>query len=97
MEIKDIKKFVVLGAGTLGLRVGLQAAISGFNTVIYDIKEEAFEAARRNHEGILKMLIRHERLTQIYFNQLASNNATACTSLSTIASRNRPYYGCQYF
>ena len=64
MEIKDIKKFVVLGAGTLGLRVGLQAAISGFDTVIYDIKEEAFEAARRNHEGILKMLIRHERLTE---------------------------------
>jgi 3-hydroxybutyryl-CoA dehydrogenase len=39
MEIKltDIKNVLILGSGTLGLRIGLQSGISGFNTTIYDI------------------------------------------------------------
>lgn len=63
MKIEDIKKVLVLGAGTLGLRVGLQSAISGFQTTIYDISEEALTKAKGTHEGILKMLLRHEKLT----------------------------------
>ena len=64
MEVKDIKKVLVLGAGTLGLRVGLQAAISGFETTIYDISEKALEAAIQTHQGILKMLMKHGKLTE---------------------------------
>jgi 3-hydroxybutyryl-CoA dehydrogenase len=63
LEIKDIKKVLVLGAGTLGLRVGLQCAVSGFDTTIYDISEEALQKAKGTHEGILKMLLRHDKLT----------------------------------
>lgn len=64
LEIKDIQKVLVLGAGTLGLRVGLQCAISGFETTIYDISEEALTKAKGTHEGIIKMLLRHEKLTE---------------------------------
>lgn len=64
LELKDINKVLILGAGTLGLRVGLQSAISGFETTIYDIDEKAFETAIKTHYGILKMLIRHEKLTE---------------------------------
>ena len=58
LEIKDIKKVLILGAGTLGLRVGLQSAISGFNTTIYDIDERAFEAAKKVHAKILYGLVK---------------------------------------
>lgn len=64
LELKDINKVLILGAGTLGLRVGLQSAISGFETTIYDINESAFDAAIKIQDGILKMLIRHEKLTE---------------------------------
>jgi 3-hydroxybutyryl-CoA dehydrogenase len=56
MTISDIRKFLVLGSGTLGMRVGLQAAISGFDTVIYDINEKAFASASKVQASILKYL-----------------------------------------
>lgn len=63
LTLKDINKVLILGAGTLGLRVGLQSAISGFETTIYDINEKAFEAAIKTHGVILKSLIKHGKLT----------------------------------
>jgi 3-hydroxybutyryl-CoA dehydrogenase len=52
----DIRKFLVLGSGTLGLRVGLRAALSGFDTVIYDIDEKAFQKAMKFQDQILGQL-----------------------------------------
>lgn len=59
MELKltDIKKVLILGSGTLGLRIGLQAALSGFETTIYDIHEETFVNAKKIQSSILKNLI----------------------------------------
>lgn len=64
MKLEDINKVLILGAGTLGLRVGLQSAISGFETTIYDISERALDTAIQTQAGILKMLIRHGKLTE---------------------------------
>uniref|UniRef100_UPI004047FF7A 3-hydroxyacyl-CoA dehydrogenase n=1 Tax=Roseivirga sp. TaxID=1964215 RepID=UPI004047FF7A len=64
MKLEDINKVLILGAGTLGLRVGLQSAISGFETTIYDISEKALDTAIQTQAGILKMLIRHGKLTE---------------------------------
>ncbi|MFT6971328.1 MAG: 3-hydroxybutyryl-CoA dehydrogenase [Roseivirga sp.] len=64
LKIEDIKKVLVLGAGTLGLRVGLQFAISGFVTTIYDISEKALDDAVKTQEGILKMLVRQGKLNE---------------------------------
>ena len=63
LQLKDIKKFLVLGSGTLGLRVGLQAAISGYETTIFDINEKAFESAIQIHEQILGRLVKMEKLS----------------------------------
>jgi len=64
MTIQDIRRFLVLGSGTLGLRVGLQAALSGFETVLYDHQSEAFSRAQKTQQSILKHLIRNGRLSQ---------------------------------
>lgn len=59
MELKltDIKNVLILGSGTLGLRIGLQAAISGFNSTLYDINESTFEPARKIQNTILENLV----------------------------------------
>lgn len=64
LQLKDIKKFLVLGAGTLGYRVGLQAALSGFGTVIYDISEESFPKAQKFQGRIIKDLLNRGVYTQ---------------------------------
>ncbi|MEM7104073.1 MAG: 3-hydroxyacyl-CoA dehydrogenase [Bacteroidota bacterium] len=60
LQLKDIKKVLILGAGTLGSRVGLQAAVSGYDVAIYDISEKAFERARKTHDYLLGRLLKNE-------------------------------------
>jgi len=38
-----IKKIVVVGAGTMGRQIGFQCAVSGFQTVMYDVQQEALD------------------------------------------------------
>ena len=51
-----INKVCILGAGTLGSRIALQSAISGFEVRVYDIKESAFEASRKMMAKVLKQI-----------------------------------------
>ena len=57
LTINDIRKVLILGSGTMGLRIGLQSALGGFDTTIYDIHEKAFISARKIQESILKNLV----------------------------------------
>lgn len=58
LQLKDINKFLVLGAGTMGYRIGLQAALSGFNTTIYDINPDSFPKAEKFQSRIIKDLLK---------------------------------------
>jgi 3-hydroxybutyryl-CoA dehydrogenase len=64
IPFEDIKTFLVLGCGTLGLRVGLQAAISGYHVVQYDIAESSFAYAQKTQGKILDKLVKTGKLTQ---------------------------------
>ncbi len=64
LNIEQIKQVLILGCGTLGSRIGLQAAISGYEVVMYDVAEKAFEPAMATHGSILQMLVRKEQLTE---------------------------------
>lgn len=64
MKAADIEKILILGSGTLGLRVGLQAAISGYEVIIYDLKEEIFEKAIDTHNQLLKSQVKKEKLRE---------------------------------
>lgn len=52
----NIHHITILGAGTLGSRVGLQAAISGFEVMIYDIKQEALDNSLKTIKKIIYQL-----------------------------------------
>lgn len=64
LSLQDIRQVLIIGSGTLGSRIGLQCAISGFETTIYDIHEKAFTQARQTHAYILKDLLKREVVTE---------------------------------
>ncbi len=72
VKLNDIKNFLVLGSGTLGLRVALQAAISGFNTTVYDISDEALTSGKNIQIKILKSLIKSGHIPEARFDEIMS-------------------------
>jgi 3-hydroxybutyryl-CoA dehydrogenase len=52
----NIQKVCILGAGTLGSRVALQAAISGYTVSVYDIHEKALDFGFQTMKKILAQL-----------------------------------------
>lgn len=64
MKLEEIHKFLILGSGTLGLRVGLQAAISGFDVCIYDLNDEILTSSKVIQSKLLKSLAREGKIQQ---------------------------------
>ncbi|WP_439475683.1 3-hydroxyacyl-CoA dehydrogenase [Algoriphagus formosus] len=70
-----IQKVCILGAGTLGSRVALQAAISGYTVSVYDIHEKALDFGFQTMKKILSQLekgkllkeAQEKILSRIYF------------------------------
>ena len=63
-ELKDIKNILILGSGTLGLRIALASALNGYKVTIYDIKEEAFIQAKKIQANLMKMLIKEGKYSE---------------------------------
>lgn len=59
-----LHKICILGAGTLGSRVALQSAISGFTVSIFDLKQAALDSAILTMQKILRQLVRGGTLTE---------------------------------
>ncbi len=45
----DIRKVLVVGSGTLGQQIGFQCAMHGFETTMYDLRQESLESCRASH------------------------------------------------
>jgi len=65
MEVKNV---CILGAGTLGSRIALQAALSGYSVRVYDIHAQALESSKKVMAKILCQLsLPSEALESILF------------------------------
>ena len=53
-QVKDIQNVLILGSGTLGLRVALASALNGYKVTVYDIREEAFSQAKKIQANLVK-------------------------------------------
>ena len=51
MRIEDVHRVLVIGSGTMGLQIGLQAATHGYEVVVYETDPAAREAAPRRLRG----------------------------------------------
>jgi enoyl-CoA hydratase / 3-hydroxyacyl-CoA dehydrogenase len=61
--MKEIKNFVVLGAGAMGAQIGALAAESGFNVKIRDIEDKFIQRGRQIVEGNYDKRIQRGRMT----------------------------------
>ena len=52
----EINIVCILGAGTLGSRIALQAALSGYSVRVYDIHTQALESSKKVMAKILRQL-----------------------------------------
>jgi len=60
----NIHKICILGAGTLGSRVALQSAISGYQVSVYDIQQKSLDFSLKTMEKILHQLDKAGELSQ---------------------------------
>jgi 3-hydroxybutyryl-CoA dehydrogenase len=58
----EIKKICILGAGTLGTRIALQSAISGFEVSVNDVNQKTLETSMRIMDKILTQLIQSKNI-----------------------------------
>ncbi|MEF8832751.1 MAG: 3-hydroxyacyl-CoA dehydrogenase NAD-binding domain-containing protein, partial [Candidatus Thermoplasmatota archaeon] len=64
MDIEDIKKIGVVGAGTMGQGIAQTAAQSGFEVWIRDIEDELLEGAVDSIKGSLERNVEKERISE---------------------------------
>lgn len=62
--LKDINNILILGSGTLGLRIGLACALNNYKVAIYDIDAKAFASAKKTQTDLLKILVKAQTYTQ---------------------------------
>jgi 3-hydroxybutyryl-CoA dehydrogenase len=59
--MEKIKKILVIGAGALGSRVALQAAISNFQVNVFDIHNNALDKSKQVMEKVYRHLVKQNR------------------------------------
>ena len=64
MEIGDIQRVLVIGAGTMGQQIGLQCAMHGSDVILYDIAPDALKKARNQMQTYATQLVAEAHLTQ---------------------------------
>jgi 3-hydroxybutyryl-CoA dehydrogenase len=57
-KIEDIKNVLIIGCGTLGLRIGLRFAMDGYNVRLYDLTDKALIRAKAWQQGILEKIVK---------------------------------------
>ena len=64
MEIEDIRRVLIVGAGTMGRQIGLQCAIHSYDVILYDIAPDKLEAAKTQIKSYADRFISFGLLTQ---------------------------------
>ncbi len=63
LKLSDVKKVLIIGSGTMGLRIGLQSALKGFDVCLYDISEESLQKAVKIQGKLLGWLTKEGKIT----------------------------------
>lgn len=64
MKIDEIKRVLILGAGTMGQQIGLQCAMHGYEVVFYDISQEILDDAMRRVNKLASWYASSGRITE---------------------------------
>ncbi|MEW6666425.1 MAG: 3-hydroxyacyl-CoA dehydrogenase [Thermodesulfobacteriota bacterium] len=64
MKVDDIKRVLILGAGTMGQQIGLECAMHGFDVVVHDLTRDILEKAVRRMGKLGSWYASNGRLTE---------------------------------
>jgi 3-hydroxybutyryl-CoA dehydrogenase len=64
MKIEDIKRVLILGAGTMGQQIGLQCAMYGYDVVYHDVTQEILDKALKRIAKLGSWYVSNDRLTE---------------------------------
>ena len=73
MQLQDIKKVGVVGAGTMGQGIAQISALAGYSVVLYDLQSSALDTAEKNIEKNLDKGIERGKVTAEEKDQALSN------------------------
>ncbi len=76
MTLDDIKKVVVIGAGTMGQGIAQVSAMAGYSVLLYDLNEEALQNAVKRIEGNLDKGIARGKVSQLQKQESLDNIST---------------------
>ena len=62
MKVEDIKKILIVGAGTMGQQIGFLFAVRGFDVVLYDVNESIFKVAMKRMGDFARRYVRDGKL-----------------------------------
>ncbi len=63
MKLSDIKRVLILGAGTMGQQIGFVCAMHGYDVVMYDLSKEILDKSVRRMEKLGHFFISSGRIT----------------------------------
>ena len=63
MQIDDVRRVAIVGAGTMGRQIGFQCAGHGFEVMLYDVSSAAVGSARQRIEAYAQELVAGEAIT----------------------------------
>lgn len=96
MDIRDVRRVLVVGSGTMGLQVGLQCATSGYNVAMYDLEPAALDAGARPLSAYAEELVAAGRIDSAARDQAlgrvtwTSDSAAAAAAEADILSESVP-------
>jgi 3-hydroxybutyryl-CoA dehydrogenase len=64
MKIDDMKRVLILGAGTMGQQIGLQCAMYGYDVVYHDLSQEILDKAMKRVAKLGSWYVSKGRLTK---------------------------------
>ena len=82
MEIRTVG---VAGSGTMGAGIAIVAARAGFETIVFDTRQDALERARKQSEGFLAKSVERKKLTQDEVESILSG-LKSTTNISDLAA-----------
>jgi 3-hydroxybutyryl-CoA dehydrogenase len=80
MQVEDVKKVLIIGAGTMGQQIGFLCALNGFDTTIYDLSREILDRSRT----------RLNRLAEKFTARRRVGGSAARTALDRISMNSDP-------
>lgn len=73
MNIHDVKKVAVLGAGSMGHQISMLSALGGYETYLQDINQEALDKAKSTLEKRMDDWVRKNKITEEEVHKAFSN------------------------